>query len=159
MILVLLGTNPYSFSRLIEAVDCYAANTGEKIIIQLGYSTSQPKNLRFFDFKSHDEILTLIQSADLIIAHGGYGTIYDCLVQKKKVIAVPRKRELNEALDFGLGQLELVQYLERKNRVIGLYDVEDIAMKIEEAKAFCPDFKFTNELPQLISDILKKTVV
>ena len=83
MILVLLGTNPYSFSRLIKAVDNYAANTGEKIIIQLGYSKLQPRNLHFFDFKSHDEILALIQSADLIIAHGGYGTVYDCLVQKK----------------------------------------------------------------------------
>ncbi len=157
MILVLLGTNPYSFSRLIEAVDCYAANTGEKIIIQLGYSTLQPKNLHFFDFKSHDEILELIQSADLIIAHGGYGTIYDCLVQKKKVIAVPRKRELNEAMDLGLGQLELVQYLEKKNRVIGLYDVKDLATKIGEAKRFCPDFKFNNELPQLISNILNNS--
>ena len=49
-----------------------------------------------------------------------------------------------------------MQYLEKKNRVIGLYDVDDIATKIEEAKSFFPDFKFNNELPQLISEILKK---
>ena len=156
MILVLLGTNPYSFDRLIEAIDLYAAKTNEKIIIQLGHSSNQPKHLDFFYFKPHSEIIALIKSADLIIVQGGYGSIYDCLLHKKKVIAVPRKKELNEALDAGLGQLELVQYLEKHNRVIGLYEIENLELKINELKNFNPNFDFNNELTELVSDIVKK---
>ncbi len=155
MILVLLGTNPYTFTRLIEAVDLYAARSGEKVIIQLGHSVYKPKHAGFFFFKTHSEIIQLIKSADFLIVQGGYGSIYDCLKQKKKIIAVPRKKELMEALDAGLGQLELVQYLEKKNRIMGLYEMEDLEKKINELKSFNPDFEFENNLSEFISGILK----
>ncbi|MDP1727420.1 MAG: radical SAM protein [Bacteroidota bacterium] len=156
MILVLLGTNPYSFVRLIEAVDLYAAKTKEKVVFQLGFSKHKPKHAEFFFFKPHDEIIILIKQADFLIVQGGYGSIYDCLLEKKKIIAVPRKRELVEALDAGLGQLELVQYLERNNRVIGLYEIEDLEIKIKAVKSFNPDFEFKNELSEFVSGILNK---
>jgi radical SAM protein with 4Fe4S-binding SPASM domain len=156
MIFVMLGTNPYCFSRLIEAVDEYAEKTGEKIIMQLGFSTIMPKYATYFRFKPHPEIIRLIREAELLIMQGGYGSIFDGLSQHKRIIAVPRKLELQEATDGGLGQLELVEELERKHRLIGLYDVNRLEQTIEIARHFVPDFSVSNELPGYVSGLLQQ---
>ncbi len=154
MILVLLGTNPYCFKRLIIAVDNYSLNTGKKVTIQLGNSLYIPRHADYFRFRSHKEIIKLIRSAELVIAQGGYGSIFDCLEQEKKVIAVPRERDRKECLDPGLGQFELVQYLEKQKKILALYDVSRLTEKIEEAYNFEPDFRYSNNLSLVVSDIL-----
>lgn len=154
MILVLLGTNPYSFSRLIKPIDIYALKSGKEIIIQLGHSNYIPKHADYFSFKSHKEITKLIKSAEFIITQGGFGSIYDCLNLKKKIICVPRQRELDECLDSGLGQVELVQYLEKGNRILALYDVTQLEEIIEKVDNFEPDFIFYNNLALIVSQIL-----
>ena len=112
MVLVLLGTNPYDFRRLIEAIDTYAESSEDRVEVQLGNSTTLPKHATYFRFMSHSEIERKIRDARIVVTHGGYGSIYECLKLKKKVIAVPRLKEEGEALDSGLGQTELVRYLE-----------------------------------------------
>ncbi len=156
MILVLLGTNPYDFARLIKAIDSYAQSTDERIEIQLGHSLTLPVYADYFTFLPKGKLEEKIEAARLIITHGGYGSIYDCLQHRKKIIAVPRKRERKEALDAGLGQSELVQYLEQKNRVLALYDVANLSKKIKEADLFEPDFYYENRLTQTVSAILNK---
>ena len=156
MILVLLGTNPYDFTRLIKAIDSFAQNTDERIEIQLGHSLTLPAYTHYFTFLPKEQLEEKIEAARLIITHGGYGSIYDCLQHRKKIIAVPRKREQKEALDSGLGQNELVQYLEQKNRVLALYDVANLSKKIKEADLFEPDFNYENRLTQAVSAILNK---
>jgi radical SAM protein with 4Fe4S-binding SPASM domain len=155
VILVLLGTNPYNFDRLIGAIDSYAQSSGEIIEIQLGNSVSLPIHAGFFKFLPKKELEQKIKAARLVIVHGGYGSIYDCLKLKKTIIAVPRKKDLNEALDPGFGQTELVQYLESKNRILALYDVEKLTEKIEEADLFEPDFYFENNMSDVVSKIIQ----
>ncbi len=156
MILVLLGTNPYDFGRLIKTIDSYARDTDERIEIQMGYSVSLPKYANYFTFLPKDKLEEKIKSARLIITHGGYGSIYDCLKFKKNVIAVPRLKKHGEALDAGLGQTELVQYLEQKNRILAVYDVADLAQIIRQADSFNPDLDFDNKLSEAVSHILQK---
>ncbi len=156
MILVLLGTNLYDFNRLIRAVDSYAQSTEERIEIQLGYSVTLPKHAHYFTFLPKEQLEEKIESARLIITHGGYGSIYDGLQQRKKIIAVPRQKKYKEALDAGLGQTELVHYLESKNRILALYDVTNLAEMIGKADSFEPDFDFVNELQKAVSDVLHK---
>lgn len=156
MILVLTGTNLYPFTRLIQAADDYAANSKEEVIIQTGYSTFESMHARTFRFCAHSEIIDLIKEASVVVLQGGYGSIYDCLLHKKKIVAVPRKNELNESSDPGLGQFELVQYLEKKKSVLAVYDIADLPSKINEARSFDPNLKLSKELPRLVSDILKK---
>ena len=111
MILCLLGTNPYDFSRLAKAVDDLAANLEENVYIQLGNTKYIPKNCKYFDFASKNEIENLMKKADIVITQGGYGSITDAILLNKKVIAIPRLKELEEAQD---DQLELVKYYDSK---------------------------------------------
>lgn len=154
MVLVLLGTNPYCFGRLIKAIDCYSIENGKEFLIQIGYSEYIPKNCDYFTFRPHDEIINLIKGAEFIITQGGYGSIYDCLIEKKKIIAVPRERDNGECFDSGLGQNELVELFEKQNRILTLYDVTMLAEKIEEVNHFEPNFEFPNNLSVKVSEII-----
>ena len=122
MILCLVGTNPYSFTRLVSYVD---KKLGPKhnVIIQLGNTSYVPKHSDFFKFRKRTEILKLINESDIIISQGGFGSMNDVLSCKKNLIAVPRLIELNESQD---DQNELVKYYDSKNFLVACYKVEDI---------------------------------
>ena len=111
MILVIVGTNSFSFDRLIKAVDLHV-HTNHSIVMQLGVSRYVPANSNYFDYKDKKSIINLIQECDLVITHGGFGTMMDAVDLGKKIIAVPRKLEFGECLD---NQEELVRYFDAKN--------------------------------------------
>ena len=110
-ILCLVGTNPYSFERLISYVD-KTLGTKYNVIIQLGNTSYSPKNSVFFKYRKRSEILKLIKKADIVITQGGFGSMRDVLSCNKKLIAVPRLIELNECQG---DQKELVEYYASKN--------------------------------------------
>ncbi len=101
MILVLLGTQKQSFKRLIDMVEDLAIkrNIKEDIIVQAGnteYET-ELKNIKIEKFLPQYQ--ETIKKADLIITHGGVGSIMDGLEFNKKIIVVPRLSEYNEHVD------------------------------------------------------------
>ena len=151
LILVLLGTNPYSFLRLAKAADEYAAKSGEEIFIQTGYTKYSPINAKFKDFLCKQEIMNKISKADIIVTQGGFGAIADCLRAGKKVVAVPRKPELKESPDY---QEELVKELEKLGRLKGVYNINQLAKIIEEAKK--EKFKKGNEhrISELVNNFI-----
>jgi len=152
LILVLLGTNPYSFDRLVSAVDEYAPRDEEEIFIQLGHTTYIPKNARHQRFLEKQEILEKIRGASLVITQGGFGSIADCLRAGKRIVAVPRKPELKEAPDR---QEELVRELERLGRLVGVYEISELPEAIKKAKAavFKPGTR--HQIPDLINRFIK----
>jgi UDP-N-acetylglucosamine transferase subunit ALG13 len=131
LILVMLGTNPYSFLRLAEAADAYAGKFGEKMFIQLGNTPYVPQNSDYKKFLGKKELLDKIQESDVVITQGGFGSIADSLLAHKKVVAVPRKPELNEAPDR---QEDLVRELEKLGRVVGVYSIDKLAEAINRAR-------------------------
>ena len=152
MILVLVGTNPYSFDRLVRAMDDYAAITDEEIFIQLGHTAYIPKNARHQRFLEKQEILKKIMEASLVITQGGYGSIADCLRAGKRIVAVPRKPELKEAPDR---QEELVRELERLGRLVGVYDIKDLPAAIQKARNMKGTEKQESKIPRIIQDFLE----
>jgi UDP-N-acetylglucosamine transferase subunit ALG13 len=151
LILVLLGTNPYSFFRLAKAVDSYAAESQEEIFIQLGYTQYSPLNAKYKRFLSKQELLNKINEAELTITQGGFGSIADCLLAGKKVIAVPRKPELKESPDR---QEELVRELEKLDRLVGVYDIDQLADAIQKAR----NKELKNPDRHIISNLINKFI-
>lgn len=151
LILVLLGTNPYSFFRLAKAADAYTAEFKEEVFIQLGYTDYLPINAKYKRFLRKQELLDKISEADLAITQGGFGSIADCLLAGKKVVAVPRTPELKESPDR---QEELVRELEKLDRLIGVYNIDQLADAIDKAR----NKEFKNPDRHIISNLINEFI-
>lgn len=87
MILVTTGSSG-PFEDLIRVVDnaVFKKEINEQVICQIGNGDYVPKNCEHFKFK--ESIDSLIDEADLVITHGGTGTVTDLIRRKKRFIAV-----------------------------------------------------------------------
>jgi len=79
------------FDPLIQEIDRLKkeGKISHEIIIQLGHGTYQPQHCRWFTFEPHLE--KYYEQADLIISHGGPGTVFEILRRNKKLIALPNR--------------------------------------------------------------------
>ena len=101
MILITLGTQDKPFTRLLVEVDrqIELGNIKDKVVVQAGYTKYNSKNMEIFDLIDRDKFSELIASCDLLITHGGVGSILTGLKNKKKVIAVPRLSKYGEHMN------------------------------------------------------------
>ncbi len=151
LILVMVGTNPYPFTRLIEKVIEWAEKTGEHVIVQSGHTPVTSDVIEHQPFIEHSEILQLMNDAEVVITQGGFGSLQDCMKIGAKTIAVPRLIELGESQD---DQTEIVNALAEENRVVPLFDVTMLADAIQTAKNMQIKTVKTNALPEHV----KKTI-
>ena len=139
MILVMLGTQNNSFHRLLEEIDDLI-NKGiinDEVVVQAGYTKYKSKNMKIFSLIPVEELEELIEKADLIITHGGVGSIISSLKKGKKVIAVPRLHEYQEHVNNH--QKEIVETFDKKGYIIGIQDVKELNEAIEKSKDFVPE--------------------
>lgn len=152
MILCLTGTSPYCFKRLIKVIDDKVALNHE-VIIQRGYSNYQCVNSKSFDYLDRNELRELIERADLVISQGGYGSLMDCILKNKKIIAVPRLEIYNEV--SGQDQKEIIDYFYSKNYLIPCFDLNNLEKLVDEC--LNNKFSFSHYKPEtknLIKDII-----
>jgi len=126
MILVLLGTQPLPFTRLItELIALHKKGSiGEsEIVIQAGCTTVDYPAFKTFEFIEKQQLNDYIQRADLVITHGGAGSMFDALRAHKKVIALARQQKLGEHLDDH--QFELVDMLFAEKYLIGCHTLHE----------------------------------
>ena len=97
MILVTLGTQKQSFERLLNMIE--NSSLKDEIIVQAGYTNFKSKKMKIFDFVNYEKMEELIDRADLIITHGGTGSILGPLKKGKKVIACARLKKYGEHVD------------------------------------------------------------
>ena len=135
MILVTLGTQKQKFYRLLEAVD--NLKTDEEIIVQAGGSSDYKSDkMKIFDFISYDEMGKYIDEADLIITHGGTGSIIMPLQKGKKVIAAPRLEKYGEHINDH--QKEIVNVFSDEKHILAFNDGDDLQKIYEKSKKFKP---------------------
>ena len=138
MILVLLGTQNNSFHRLLEEIEKNIKDVTikEEVIVQAGYTKFQSHRMRIIDFMSKEQLDKFQDEADLIITHGGVGSIISSIEKEKKVIAVPRMHEYGEHVNNH--QIEIVKDFNDKGYIIGIEKVEDLKKAIIKSKEFEP---------------------
>lgn len=139
MILVLLGTQNNSFHRLLEEIDrnIQDGTIDEDVIVQAGYTKYESENMKVFDLIPREELAKFQEDANLIITHGGVGSIVSSIEKGKKVIAVPRLHEYEEHVNNH--QLEIVGDFNSKGYIIGIEKVEDLKQAIIKSKDFEPN--------------------
>lgn len=155
MILVLFGTNRFPFERLARAVEGLAAQGPEEIVVQLGYTDYCPRGTRCFHFLPREELRSLVRRADIVIAHGGFATLGDCLELGKRIVAVPRKNELGENADSGRGQEEIVRRLEQDGRLVGVFDMEELPAAVEKARRLNLGRERDSDIPRLVLEFVQ----
>lgn len=131
MIFVTVGTHPQSFNRLLKTVDELIGKgvIEEEVVIQIGHSTYEPKNARWFRFTDYKEIEELNKNARLIITHGGAGCILTALSFGRPTIAIPRLKRFGEHIDDH--QLDLVNILSKENKINAVFDLEKLEYVIK----------------------------
>lgn len=133
IVFVTVGTDPQPFDRLLKEIDRLASQKffSSAVFCQTGYSKYIPKQAESKAFLDFQEFENKIRQADLVITHGGAGSIGACLQHHKKCIVVPRLKKFGEHANDH--QLELVDSMEKKGMVIGVYDEKKLAEAIRKA--------------------------
>ncbi len=129
MVLVLVGTQKQDFSRLFKEIEESNELKNEKIVAQSGYTKYESEKIQCIPFIPHDEIIEKTRQADFIICHGGVGTIFDSLYQKKKILAMPRLKKYGEHVNDH--QIEVCNKLQEEGYILCVNDGDSLDEKIK----------------------------
>ena len=157
MILVILGTQDKEFPRLLEAVDreIEKGNIKEKVVVQAGQTKYKSKNMEIFDLLPAPEFDKLMDEADLIITHGGAGSILSAIKKGKKIIAAARLKEFHE--HHNDHQKQIISEFAKQGYLLELEDFDKLNDLIKKSKNFKPK-KFvsnTNNMIKLIENYIE----
>ena len=156
-----VGTHEQSFNRLVEYMDDWAKKHDEKVIIQTGYSTYEPKDCEWKKLFPYQEMVEKVKNARIVITHGGPSSFIMPLQIGKIPIVVPRKKEFNEHVNDH--QVDFCRKVEERQKNIIVVDnineigtildnYENIVKKMKNGlssnnKNFCVEFeKIVDEL-------------
>ncbi len=156
MILVTLGTQDKSFKRLLEAIQKQIdnGNIKEKVVVQAGHTKFESKDMEIFDLIPMEKFDELIDSCEILITHGGVGSIITGLKHNKKVIAAARLKEYKEHTNNH--QLQIIENFSNDGYILGLNNFDDLGEKLKEAKKFKPKkYKSnTDNMIKIIEDFI-----
>ncbi len=149
MILVTLGTQDKPFERLLKAIDkqIKKGNIKDKVIVQAGFTKYESDTMEIFDLIPMKKFDKLIDQADLIITHGGVGSILGAIRKNKRVIAIPRLSKYKEHTNDH--QQQIVDEFVKKNYILTCKNLNKLDQILEEAKGFKPD-KYISDNQKII---------
>ena len=152
MILVTLGTQDKTFERLLKTIDeqINKGNIKEKVVVQAGSTKYESDNMEIHDFLTREEYDEYIKKCDLLITHGGVGTILSGLNNGKVVIATPRLAKYKEHVNDH--QLQIIEKFDRLGYIIPLRDLNDIEDALKKAKKFKPK-KYVSNTDNIIKHL------
>lgn len=101
----------------------------EEVLIQVGEGGRRPEGVECVDSLPFAEVQDLLDRADIVVCHGGTGSLITALRAGCRVIAVPRRFELGEHYDNH--QAEITAAFRDR----GLIDVADTAQEFAVALA------------------------
>lgn len=156
MIFVTLGTQDKSFNRLLELLD-RKIDKGiikEEVIVQAGYTKYNSKNMKIFDYVSKEEFNDYVSRCDILITHGGVGSIFTGLKNNKKVLVMPRLKKYKE--QHNDHQLEIVTNFTKEGYILSFNDDKSFDKAYKKINKFVPKkYKSnTSNMIKLIEDFI-----
>lgn len=158
MVLVLLGTQDNSFVRLLEEIDKCIDNKiiKDKVLVQSGYTKYSSNNMEIIDFVPLVKFEQLLKNADLIITHGGVGSIINSIKLGKKVIAVPRLQKYAEHVNDH--QIQIIESFDKQGFIKGVFDLATLPDVLKEIDYFVPNTYISNteNILKIVSEYIDK---
>ena len=150
MILVTLGTQDKTFGRLLEAIQAQIdqGNIKDRIVVQAGSTKFESKDMEIFDLIDRENFSSMIAECDLLITHGGVGSIINGLKNNKKIIAAPRLEKYNEHTNDH--QLQIIEKFSDSGFILPLYDFDTLGTLINSIDSFTPK-KYTSNTENMVN--------
>lgn len=152
MIFVTLGTQDKPFKRILDLIE--QSKTDEKIVVQNGYTEFKSNKMDLKAYFSPEELQKCLMESDIIVTHGGVGSIMQGLKLKKKIIALPRLSRYGEHQNDH--QQEIVNAYEKRGYILKWNENESFDEILKRAESFEPKpFESNHErfVSQLVSYI------
>ncbi len=156
MIFVTLGTQDKPFLRLMQAVEkqIQEGNIQEEVIAQTGSTKYESKIMQIIPYMEQSVFDQYMKEANIVITHGGVGTIIQGLQMKKKMIVAPRLAKYGEHVNDH--QLQIATNFAKENYILLLSNFEELNLVLAKAKNFIPKaYKENNQnfISQLEAEI------
>lgn len=152
MIFVTLGTQDKNFDRLVSAIDKEIKNghIKEKVVVQSGATNFESGDMEIVDYLSQEEFENYMKKCDLLITHGGVGSILTGLSHGKKVIAAARLAKYKEHINDH--QVQIVKEFAKNGYILELEDFSKLNEVIKKSKKFKPN-KYKSNTKNMIKMI------
>lgn len=144
MIFITVGTHEQGMDRLFIELDrlIESGEIKEEVFAQIGYSNYLPKHYKYKKMIGCDEMDDYIKKSNIIITHGGPGSIFHPLQYGKIPIVVPRNPDFNEHVDNH--QIVFTKNLEKNSKVIGVYIINKLIDTIKNYDELSKNCSFEN---------------
>lgn len=157
MILVTLGSQDKPFNRLLEKIEeqIKKGNIKDEVVVQAGFTKFSDKYMKILGLVDREEFQRLIGECNLLITHGGVGSILNALSQNKKVIAVPRLAKYGEVLNDH--QIQIVDNFAKEGYILSCHDDDDLGNILKKVEKFKPNKikSNTDKMVSLIEDFIE----
>lgn len=150
MIFVTVGTFNMQFERLLNEIE--SLNLEDEVIIQSGYNEFTSNKYIVKKFMEKDEFKNNLIKADIVICHGGVGSILEALSLDKKIIAIPRLSKYNEHVDDH--QIEIINKFTKDKYILSSTNEKEISILIDKIKEFNP-YKYYSLRDNFIAQLSK----
>ncbi len=154
LIFVTLGTQDKSFERLLTAIQTQIdnGNITDRVVVQAGYTKFKSNDMDVFDLLPIDEFEKYMEKCNLLITHGGVGSIINGLKRNKVVIAAPRLKQYGEHTNDH--QLQIIDNFSESGYLIKLDDFDKLDEVLAIAKNFKPN-KYVSNTQSFIEKLEK----
>jgi UDP-N-acetylglucosamine--N-acetylmuramyl-(pentapeptide) pyrophosphoryl-undecaprenol N-acetylglucosamine transferase len=144
------------FDRLVETVSKLKASgeIPEDLVIQTGIGGLTPSGVETYETLPFDSMLSYLRDADIVICHGGTGSLITALREGCRTIVMPRLFEKGEHYDNH--QKEITRAFAARGLVSTANDLEEMSLALKAARARPPISATTNpaRLIEHLADIL-----
>ena len=134
MIFVTVGTHQQPFDRLLDGVAPLAEL--DDLVVQHGNGRAPAAAGVAIPFLGWSEMVAYMERANVVVSHGGVGSILLARRAGHIPVVVPRRHAHGEHVDDH--QLEVVRCLEHRGEIVAVHDVERLADAVRALPSAAP---------------------
>jgi UDP-N-acetylglucosamine transferase subunit ALG13 len=144
------------FDRMIDSV-CRLKRNGEipeTVVIQAGVGGFVPTDIEAFETLSYGQMRDYLREADIVVCHGGTGSIITALREGCRTIVMPRQFRKGEHYDDH--QLEIADAFVSRGLIKAAHSIEELETALKVARTEPPITANTNpvKLVQYLRELL-----
>lgn len=131
-IFVSVGTQDKPFARLLKEIDSSAVQAD--YLVQCGCTPWVSERMKIQPYFTKEEFNQALETCDILVCHGGVGTLMQGLHLGKKIIAMPRLKKYGEHQNDH--QLQIVDSFAQSAYLLKWDEGVSFAEMIEKANCF-----------------------